>query len=90
MQTDFRSVAKTDVGESSRILMAVSLPGATPAEREIIDRLSPVNVLRFVLSARFGEELPLLPNHGWISPMSNAFEFVAVPDASERLDAVGH
>lgn len=86
MHTDFRSLAKTDSGESSRILMAISLPEATQAERETIDRLSPVNVLRFVLSARFGEDFPLLPTRGWISPMSNAFVFEAVPDAAARLD----
>ncbi len=86
LNTDFRSMAKTDPGESSRILMAVSLPGMTEAEKKTVDTLSPVNVLRFVLSARFGENLPLLPNRGWFSTFSDAFAFLEVPDASGRLD----
>jgi hypothetical protein len=86
LNTDFRSMAKTDPGESSRILMAVSLPGMTSSERSTVDTLSPVNVLRFVLSARFGENFPLLPNRGWFSTFSDAFAFQKVPDASGRLD----
>ena len=86
MKTDFRRREKTDPGESSRILMAIRVPDPRPSDREAVDHLSPVNVLRFVLSTRFGEELALLPNEGWYSPMTDAFAFELVPDASARLD----
>jgi hypothetical protein len=66
---------RTDLRERFGTVLAIRSPRST---LHVPDRLTLVNVYRFVLSAVLGANLPLLPDHMYFTRFSAPYEFVEV------------
>lgn len=74
MNTDWKSLAKTDTNEVFYNLMAVSAPDGKAGEL-IGDLVSPINVFRLLLTRYFGQELPRLPERSFYSTLEKPYSF---------------
>ncbi|HET6381566.1 MAG TPA: hypothetical protein VFH63_11130 [candidate division Zixibacteria bacterium] len=80
---DWRRATPDELFQKFGILTAVLLPDAGPKEAGLYPEITPVNVIRAVLRAEFGAELPPLPDRNWIfTDQRHLYDFV---DATERV-----
>jgi hypothetical protein len=72
---DWDSAERSDTTERLGILAALRVP----ANSEIPDDLTPVNVFRLVFNQLFGGRFPILPNRSYFSGWYEPYRFIEVP-----------
>ncbi|MFM7322704.1 MAG: hypothetical protein ACKO5K_14455, partial [Armatimonadota bacterium] len=86
MGTDWDHPERTDFRESVGTLLAVRFPDPRPGDVAALERAGPVNVFRYILSSRYGENLPPLPEKAWYSGERHPFALRPVPEPWRRMD----
>jgi len=78
---DWPDASDTEIEQKTGILYALRVPGADLAAEGFHDRITPVNAFRMVFNARFGTDLPLLPDHTWVyRDVTALYEWTDVTD----------
>lgn len=70
---DWREATDAELEEKFGILMAMRVPGADLEAHGFHDRITSVNTFRIIFNARFGTDLPPLPDRTWTHPDLNHF-----------------
>ena len=84
---DWRTATDAELEEKFGILFALRVPGADLEAEGLHDGITPVNAFRIIFNARFGTDLPLLPDRTWSHvDLSHFYEFF---DITDRLDTGG-
>jgi hypothetical protein len=78
---DWPDASDTEIEQKTGILYALRVPGADLEAEGFHDRITPVNAFRMVFNARFGTDLPLLPDHTWVyRDVTALYEWTDVTD----------
>jgi hypothetical protein len=78
---EWRHATDAELEEKFGILFAMRVPGADLAAEGLHDATTPVNTFRLVFNARFGTDLPLLPDRIWAHEDLNRFyDFFEITD----------
>jgi hypothetical protein len=78
---DWRTATQAEVEEKFGILLAMRVPGADLEAAGFHDALTPVNAFRVIFNARFGGDLPLLPDRIWTHVAATRFyDFFEITD----------
>jgi hypothetical protein len=80
---DWRRATQQEVEEKFGILLAMRVPGADLDAAGFHDAITPVNVFRVIFNARFGADLPPLPDRVWTHV--GVRQFYDFLDISDRL-----
>jgi hypothetical protein len=77
----WRDATDQQLREKFEILSAVRVPGADLEAAGWHDALSPVNAFRVIFNARFGTDLPMLPDRSWAhESLYRYFDFFEITD----------
>lgn len=80
----WRDASDAELEEKFGILYAMRVGGADLDAAGFHDALTPVNTFRIIFNARFGTDLPLLPDRSWAhEDLSHFYDFFEITD---RLD----
>lgn len=79
----WRDATDAELEEKFGILLAMQVPGADLEAAGFHDALTPVNVFRVVFNARFGTDLPLLPDRSWAH--EDLYRFYDMFEITDRL-----
>lgn len=80
---DWEDATDAELEEKFGILYAMRVPGADLEAEGFHDALSPVNTFRIIFNARFGTDLPLLPDRSFTHP--NLYRFYEPVEITDRL-----
>lgn len=81
---DWRQATNSELEQKFGILFAMRVPGADVTAAGFRDDITPVNAFRVIFNARFGTDLPLLPDRSWAhQDLSHFYDFFEITD---RLD----
>ncbi len=80
---EWEDATDAELEEKFGILYAMRVPGADLEAEGFHDRLTPVNAFRIILNARFGTELPLLPDRTWSH--FDLYRFYEMFEITDRL-----
>ena len=82
---DWRDARDEELEEKFGILYAMRVPGADLDAAGFHDSITPVNTFRIIFNARFGTDLPLLPDRTWAhEDLSHFYDFFEVTDRLRR------
>ncbi|MGI8657707.1 MAG: sulfatase-like hydrolase/transferase, partial [Candidatus Limnocylindria bacterium] len=62
---EWRDATNAELEEKFGVLFAMRVPGADVESAGFHDAITPVNAFRIIFNARFGTDLPLLPDRTW-------------------------
>jgi hypothetical protein len=78
---DWPDASDTEIEQKTGILYALRVPGADLEAEGFHDRITPVNAFRMIFNARFGTDLPLLPDRTWVyRDVTALYEWTDVTD----------
>ncbi len=78
---DWRAATQDELEEKFGILMAMRVPGADLDGAGFHDGLTPVNAFRVIFNARFGADLPILPDRIWTHVgVTRFYDFLEITD----------
>jgi hypothetical protein len=80
---DWREATDEELEEKFGILFAMRVPGADLESEGFHDALTPVNAFRIIFNARFGTDLPLLPDR--VLSHIDLYNFYEMFDITDRL-----
>ena len=81
----WRQARDEELEEKFGILFAMRVPGADLAAAGFHDAITPVNAFRIIFNARFGTDLPLLPDRSWAHEnLSHFYDFFEITDRLDR------
>ena len=81
---NWRDASDEELEQKFNILFAMRVPGADLDAAGFHDAITPVNTFRIIFNARFGTDLPLLPDRSWAhEDLTHFYDFFEVTD---RLD----
>jgi hypothetical protein len=80
---DWRNATDAELEEKFGILFAMRVPGADVAAEGFHDAITPVNAFRVIFNARFGTDLPLLPDV--TLSHTDLYHFYDMFDITDRL-----
>ena len=81
----WRDATDAELEEKFGILFALRLPGADLDAEGFHDAITPVNAFRIIFNARFGTDLPLLPDRTWAhEDLSHFYDFFEITDRLHR------
>ena len=81
----WRDATDEELEEKFGILFAMRVPGADLDAAGFTDDITSVNTFRVVFNARFGTDLPMLPNRTWAHEnLSNFYDFFEITDRLVR------
>jgi hypothetical protein len=81
----WRDATDEELEEKFGILYAMRVPGADLDAAGFTDDITSVNTFRVVFNARFGTDLPMLPNRTWAHEnLSNFYDFFEITDRLVR------
>ena len=70
-----------ELEEKFNILTAIRVPGVDLREEGFHDSITPVNTFRVIFNARFGTDLPLLPDRSWAHvDLNHFYDFFEITD----------
>jgi hypothetical protein len=82
---DWRDATDAELEEKFGILSAMRVPGADLAAEGFHDTITPVNSFRIIFNARFGTDLPLLPDRTWAhESLWRFYDFFEITDRLVR------
>ena len=81
---EWRHATDTELEEKFGILFAMRVPDADLEAAGLHDSVTPVNAFRIIFNARFGTDLPLLPDRTWAH--EDLYHFYDFFDVTDRLD----
>ena len=82
---DWREARDEELEEKFGILFAMRVPGADLEAAGLHDAITPVNTFRIIFNARFGTDLPLLPDRTWAHvDLSHFYDFFEITDRLDR------
>jgi hypothetical protein len=82
---DWRDATDAELEEKFGILFALRAPGADLEAAGLHDSITPVNAFRIIFNARFGTDLPLLPDRTWAhTDLSHFYDFFEITDRLVR------
>ena len=79
----WRAASQAELDEKFGILFAMRVPGADVDTAGFHDAITPVNAWRVIFNARFGADLPLLPDRSWAH--LNLYRFFEMFEITDRL-----
>jgi hypothetical protein len=80
----WRDATDAELEEKFGILFAMRVPGADLEAEGFHDGITPVNAFRIIFNARFGTDLPLLPDRVWThEDLSHFYDFFEITDRLE-------
>jgi hypothetical protein len=78
---EWRDATDAELEEKFGILFALRVPGADLETAGFHDSITPVNAFRVIFNARFGAELPLLPDRTWAhEDLNHFYDFFEITD----------
>lgn len=78
---DWREATDAELEEKFGILFALRLPDADLEAAGFHDSVTPVNAFRIIFNARFGADLPMLPDRIWTHVgVTRFYDFVEITD----------
>lgn len=78
---DWRTASQDEIEEKFGILLAMRVPGADLSAAGFHDAITPVNAFRVIFNARFGADLPLLPDRILTHVgVTRFYEFIDITD----------
>ena len=80
---DWRDATDAQLEEKFGILFAMRVPGADLEAEGFHDAITPVNAFRVIFNARFGTDLPLLPDRTWSH--TDNYHFYEMFEITDRL-----
>ena len=81
----WRQASDAELEEKFGILYAMRVPGADLEAAGFHDAITPVNTFRLIFNARFGTDLPLLPDRSWAHEnLSRFYDFFEITDRLRR------
>ena len=81
----WRDATDEELEEKFGILLAMRLPETDLEAEGFHDALTPVNAFRIIFNARFGTDLPLLPDRTWAhEDLSHFYDFFEITDRLRR------
>ncbi|MEA2650767.1 MAG: hypothetical protein QOI85_488 [Chloroflexota bacterium] len=82
---EWREATDDELEEKFGILYAMRVPGADLEAAGFHDTITPVNTFRVIFNARFGSDLPLLPDSTWAhEDLSHFYDFFEITDRLHR------
>jgi len=82
---DWRAATDEELEEKFGILFAMRVPGADLEAEGLHDATTPVNAFRIIFNARFGTDLPLLPDRIWAhEDLYHFYDFFEITDRLHR------
>jgi len=82
---DWRDATDEELEEKFGILFAMRVPGADLGAEGFHDAITPVNAFRIIFNARFGTDLPLLPDRIWAhEDLYHFYDFFEITDRLHR------
>nr|MBA2263493.1 hypothetical protein [Chloroflexota bacterium] len=82
---DWRDATDEELEEKFGILFAMRVPGADLEAEGLHDAITPVNAFRIIFNARFGTDLPLLPDRIWAhEDLYHFYDFFEITDRLHR------
>jgi len=82
---DWRDARDDELEEKFGILFAMHVPEADLDAAGFHDAITPVNTFRIIFNARFGTDLPLLPDRTWAhTDLSHFYDFFEITDRLVR------
>ena len=82
---DWRDARDEELEEKFGILFAMRVPGADLDDAGFHDAITPVNTFRIIFNARFGTDLPMLPDRSWAhEDLSHFYDFFEITDRLDR------
>ena len=82
---DWREARDEELEEKFGILFAMRVPGADLEAAGLHDAITPVNTFRIIFNARFGTDLPMLPDRTWAHvDLSHFYDFFEITDRLDR------
>jgi hypothetical protein len=82
---DWRDARDDELEEKFGILYAMRVPDADLDAAGFHDAITPVNTFRIIFNARFGTDLPLLPDRTWAhTDLSHFYDFFEITDRLKR------
>ena len=79
----WRDATDAELEEKFGILFAMRVPGADLEAEGLHDAITPVNTFRIIFNARFGTDLPLLPDRTWSH--TDNYHFYDMFEITDRL-----
>lgn len=81
----WRTATDAELEEKFGILFAMRVPDADLEAEGFHDAITPVNTFRMLFNARFGTDLPLLPDRTWAhEDLYRFYDFIEVTDRLDR------
>jgi hypothetical protein len=81
----WREAGDAELEEKFGILFAMRVPGANLEGAGFHDGITPVNTFRLIFNARFGTDLPLLPDRTWAhEDLYHFYDFFEITDRLRR------
>ena len=81
----WRDATDAELEEKFGILFAMRVPGADLEAAGFHDRITAVNTFRVIFNARFGTDLPMLPDRVWTHEnLSHFYDFLEITDRLVR------
>jgi hypothetical protein len=80
---DWRDATDAELEEKFGILFAMRVPGVDLEAEGFHDAITPVNAFRVIFNARFGTDLPLLPDRTWSH--TDNYHFYEMFEITDRL-----
>ena len=81
----WRDATDAELEEKFNILFTMRVPGADLEAEGFHDALTPVNTYRMLFNARFGTDLPLLPDRTWAHvDLDHFYDFFEITDRLDR------
>jgi hypothetical protein len=81
---EWQDATDAELEEKFGILFALRAPGADLEAAGFHDTISPVNAFRVIFNARYGTDLPLLPDRSWAH--EDLYHFYDFFEITDRLD----
>lgn len=82
---DWRDATDAELEEKFGILFAMRVPDADLRAEGLHDAITPVNAFRIIFNARFGTDLPMLPDRSWAhEDLYHFYDFFEITDRLAR------
>ena len=82
---NWRDATDAELEEKFGILLAMRVPGVDVRDHGFHDAITPVNTFRIIFNARFGTDLPMLPDRSWAHEnLYNFYDFFEITDRLVR------
>jgi hypothetical protein len=82
---EWRQARDEELEEKFNILFAMRVPGVDLEAAGFHDDITPVNTFRLIFNARFGTDLPLLPDRSWAhEDLYHFYDFFEITDRLRR------